>query len=167
MLLASRWNLSSLPFSIVTGTLKDVLRLFVSQYPHVRLCFRFEALPGSLEFVAAATQLRPERLKRLLRALIELGVVELDQCGFIATKRGQLLCEGLGPEGLRNPGGEPVSVLLLRRYFVYSCQAGESARPFDSGCVRSCQKLVAPNFELSQAAFMPLCKLQKLLEVRG
>lgn len=53
----------------------------------------FEALPGSLESVAAATQLRPERLKRLLRALMELGVVELDQCGFIATKRGQLLCE--------------------------------------------------------------------------
>ena len=95
--------------------LLDGLPLFVSQYPHAPLCFRFEALPGNLESVAAATQLRPERLMRLLRALMELGVVEVDQSGFIATNRGELLCEGLGPEGLSNPGGQsyPFPTILL------------------------------------------------------
>lgn len=95
--------------------LLDGLPFFVSQYPHVPLC-RFEALPGNLESVAATTQLRPERLMRLLRALMELGVVEVDQSGFIATNRGELLCEGLGPEGLSNPGGQSypfLSVLLV------------------------------------------------------
>lgn len=56
---------------------------------------RFEALPGTLEALAATLQLRPDRLKRLLRALMEVQYVKIDKFGqFMSTERGQLLQEG-------------------------------------------------------------------------
>eukprot|EP00434_Breviolum_minutum_P034893 symbB.v1.2.030887.t1/scaffold3525.1/size55316/5 len=55
----------------------------------------FEAPPGTLEALAATLQLRPDRLKRLLRALMEVQYVKIDKFGqFVSTERGQLLQEG-------------------------------------------------------------------------
>lgn len=52
------------------------------------MTLRFEALPGNLTALAAATKVPPERLRRLLRGLQELKVV---RPGWVATSRGQLL----------------------------------------------------------------------------
>lgn len=50
-----------------------------------------EALPGSAEEVAERCGLRPDRTRRLLRALAELAVVEADGASFRCTPRGEHL----------------------------------------------------------------------------
>eukprot|EP00438_Fugacium_kawagutii_P015571 Skav229704 [mRNA] locus=scaffold49:66191:71189:+ [translate_table: standard] len=55
----------------------------------------FESLPATVESLAAAVQVRPDRLQRLLRALAELGVVKLERGSWRPTEMGQLLREGL------------------------------------------------------------------------
>ncbi len=62
---------------------------------------RFEALPGTLEALAGTLRLRPDRLKRLLRALMELQYVKIDESGqFMSTERGHLLQEGPGAKSV-------------------------------------------------------------------
>lgn len=51
----------------------------------------FDALPGSAEHVALRCQIPPERLRRLARALEELGLLTRQQDGLVATARGALL----------------------------------------------------------------------------
>ena len=59
---------------------------------------RFQALPGTLHFLASTCDVPAQRMERLLRALVELRMVDPPGDGarkWRLTERGELLTEGV------------------------------------------------------------------------